>query len=80
VADLDAQLLEQSLVGVGGEDGAIVRHDALRPAVCGQRGGEELEHGDRVLICGGHPGQDLARIALENAERIRPVIVVIEAH
>ena len=68
--------MEQALVGVGGEDGAVVRDYPVGLPVLGQRGREQLKHRDGVLVLGGHARQDLARVALDDAQRVHPVVIV----
>src|SRR5262245_21173777 len=74
VADLDPQRRQQTLVGVGGEDRPVVRDDALWPPVGGEGGTEQLQDGDHILIARGHARQALARVALNEAEAVCPLL------
>jgi hypothetical protein len=74
VTHRNLEVSEQRFIGVRGEHRAVVRDDASRPAILSQGGGQELQDGDGVLIFGGHARQDLARVALDEAQGISPVV------
>jgi len=74
-AGLNPERFEQPTVRVGSKHGGVIGDDRHGAPIGVQRGGEDLQHCQLILILRGHPGDDLARIPFQHADRVDPGIV-----